>query len=261
MAEFTAQAPKRIVKNRRRRVLRIWLLIAFLALFAMLAPFLFEGRAEFLEFDELGGAMMVLGLLLSITGFITAGFYRGLARTEDRLHAAAADPSRNSHRFTYAPEEWRAFVHEAYRKDASRSKGTWVLVAVISLVVGVGFAFVTGDIAFSAIFIVALLAFLSLFAFGAPLARRSKLLRSEPEVVLSREGLLVGSALHPFASGWTTLENVDFKDGWLTIVYAAPTRTGMQDYTADVWFPERLRPAVQQALHATFGNPPPPSAV
>ena len=74
-------------------------------------------------------------------------------------------------------------------------------------------------------------------------------------MLLSRKGLLVGDALHPFDAVGSTLRDVDFKDGWITFVYDAPTRTGYQDYTADVWVPERLQTEVAAALDALFRAP------
>jgi hypothetical protein len=265
MADLPDMTPKPRAKNRRRRVQRIWILVAFLSLFAMFSPFIFEGQAEFLEIDRFGGALMLLGMLLAITGFVASGFYRGLARLEDRLQrtrpaegpqGADTIPSPPADRFLFTPEEWRFSVNAAYVKDIRHTLSTWLVIVFFSFVICSGFAIATGNaVLFSILGGVLTLLFGNL-AFLAPIVRRRRLLRSEPEVVLSREGLLVGSALHSFAQGWTTLESVDFKDGWLTVVYSAPTRTGRQDYAADVWFPERLQPQVHSALHALFEAPP-----
>ena len=235
--------------------MRIWLLVSLLSLFVMLAPFIFEGQADFLDFSEGGGAMVVIGFLLAVTGFITAWFYRGLAKVEDEVRRTAGTPSSILHGWTYSPEEWADFVDASWHKDRKRSISTWKLIALVSLGVSPIIAIVTGDIPFTAIFVLALLAFLSLFAFGAPLRRRAKLRRSRPEVLLSRQGLLVGDALHPFDAVGSTLRDVDFKDGWVTITYSAPTRTGYQDYSADVWVPERLQTEVAAALETLFRAP------
>ena len=84
--------------------MKIWLAIAFLSLFAMVSPFVFEGQADFLDFTEAGGAMVVVGFLLAVTGFITAWFYRGLAKVEDEVRRTAESPSAILHGWTYSPE-------------------------------------------------------------------------------------------------------------------------------------------------------------
>ena len=245
----------RIRPNRRRRVMRAWLAVSIVAAFVMLAPFLFEGQAEFLDFSQLGGAMALVGFFVFLTGLITAGFYRTLARTEDKVRRAAENEPSVLHRWTYAEDEWAAFAHEAWKKDRSRMTAVWILIAAVTVVLIPVTGLLTGDFAFAILFSLGLVAFLAIFAFGAPLARRAKMRRAPREVIVSRQGIVVGSSFLPFDAALVTLESVDFKDGWLSFTTVSPSRTGPQDWTVDVWVPARLRAAVDASLRATFGTP------
>jgi hypothetical protein len=209
--------------NRRTKVAIVWLFVSIVSFIIMLLPFLFEDVKAFDFFEGVGGAMVMIGALLGLTGIITSVLYFRMGKREARI---TGDAGGQLARWEYTDEEWRAFANLQYRERIKDNKAIWLTIAVISLICIVPLWFMIQDLVFIILFIAGLMAFLSIFIVLPPLVQRGRILRSPHLAVISDNGVEVGKelALFDFKISW--LDSLDIGDDVLTFTYsaiAAPT--------------------------------------
>jgi hypothetical protein len=131
----------------------MWLAITLLAAFGVFAPYIFD-----MDGFNGGYALAFLSLVLAITGLFVTIMYRGRARM---LDAIVSGQNLLAH-WTYSTEEWQSYTEKADKMERADKWALFRLVAIISIVVGIGFWLFHRESGFFAVFfIVGLLALLA----------------------------------------------------------------------------------------------------
>ena len=242
-------------RNMEKRLAADWTGVALVALAFMLLPFI-------TGMDLMGGgfALMTMALFVVITGVVAAVIY---GRRGARLQKLVSGENLLAH-WTYTPAEWRSYVEADFAEEKEEKAALFKLVAVIALVVGLGFLVVhrneAGVITF--IFILAVIALLGIVAFEVPRANRRKQERSGAEAYQSLAGAYVGGNYHDWGMMGARIEGAAIEDEpapMAVVSYWAPTQAGGQTYTVRVPIPAGKRDDaerwIQRLLEAVARNP------
>jgi hypothetical protein len=209
----------------------MWLAITLLAAFGVFAPYIFD-----MDGFNGGYALAFLSLVLAITGLFVTIMYRGRARM---LDAIVSGQNLLAH-WTYSTEEWQSYTEKADKMERADKWALFRLVAIISIVVGIGFWLFHRESGFFAVFfIVGLLALLAVVVLITTSYDHWQNRRYHGEVYLAREGALVNRQVHLWQGWGATLEGVGYreKDSILEITYSTPGRSNRNDYTLRVAVP------------------------
>jgi hypothetical protein len=209
--------------NHQWRVVRVWVLLTILFFAACFVP----GLAGI---DGMDGSFAIIAIcgMLVVSGLITLAFYIPRARrlgkmlNEDNFLVA----------WMLSDEEWKSYLSLDLAADKGLSKATFILITVISLVIGVILTIAFKDILFM-IIIAGLIAFLSLPAFTFPLMRSRRKKKSPPLVMIGENALYVGGSFSNWGSMGASLSgselNTTTNPAILTFTVVYPSRTGMSE--------------------------------
>jgi hypothetical protein len=209
--------------NHQWRVVRVWVFLTILFLAACFVP----GLAGIDGMDG-GFAIITICGMLVISGIVTLAFYVPRARRLDKML--------NEDNFLVAwmlsDEEWKSYLAMDLAADKGLSKSTFILITVISLVIGIFLSVVFKDLLFM-IIIAGLIAFLSLPAFTFPLLRSRRKRRNPPLVMIGENALYVGGSFSNWGSMGASLNGSELDTSTnpaiLTLSVVYPTRTGMSE--------------------------------
>lgn len=202
-----------------------------------------------------GGAMLLVGLLLFIMGWVIFALFRKRALLLDRMLQGKELLAY----WEYSPEEWSDFTKEAFEERKSANKATFLLIAVISVVVMGLFMLAMGFDEASLLVGAFMLGFLVLLggvaALSAWLPYRRRRRLSRGRVLIAQKGLWVEGDLHEWITIGNRLEAVVYEsaDKRLLFRYSAMNRTGRQYLDVSLPVPSGKEKQAQQLLTA-FGK-------
>jgi hypothetical protein len=217
--------------NPQRRTAVICWVITALFIFAIFAPSIFG-------MDSMNGgfAISFLSLVAAITSLVVAIMYQGRAGALDRI---LKGENRLAH-WTYDPAEWQAYAEKEYATEKREKRNLFYLVAVISLVVGIGFTIAHPDGGWVVLGMLGGL--LVLIAFVAVSTTRYDYWMNKKylgEAYIARDGVYLNRQLHLFRGWGASLDDVSYneEEKFLAFQYSTPNRTGRADYTLRVPVP------------------------
>jgi len=115
--------------------------------------------------------------------------------------------------FTYTPEQWRGYAEWNFAEEAGEKKALWLLVFVISLVIGLGFMAVMRDEASVWVFgfLMGLMALLLVLAVYLPRRTYRQHLKRVGEVYIGDSGLYLNGSVHSWNLPGARLESAAFE--------------------------------------------------
>jgi Ca2+/Na+ antiporter len=210
----------------------VWWIITGLSVFGIFAPELFG-----LELFSGGAAISAICILLAISGLIVAVIYTARARKLDKVLKG----SNLLAHWTYSQEEWQLYTEEEYKRQKEGNKGLFIMIAVISLVIGIIYFIADRQngqwVFFSMVGLIALIGFVAWFTAFYNYGQNKN---NRGEVYFTPDAVYINRQLHDFKSLDAKLEKTVLKGDrqkYIEFVYSAPTRTGRQDYEARVPVP------------------------
>jgi len=191
--------------NPPRRSALIWASVGLVGVLAIFAP----GVLGIDGFDG-GFAMQVMGLFVGIAGLTGAIIYNKLARAVDGM---LKEKNLLAH-WTYTPEEWRRYTEKEYAEDSKARKGLFIMITVISLIIGLGWWIFTREyplLIFSVIFGIIALTGLTAYLTAASNYRRNR--KFLGEVYITLDGVYLNRQIHIWKGIGTSLEKAVYEEG------------------------------------------------
>ena len=231
-------------KNPQKTVVRVALGVVLLGTLLIVLPFFtMDGMSG-------GFALTTGGAFIFLCGAITAAVYASRARTLGRI---LAEKNLLAH-WRVDDAEQRRHADAEYEEEKKEKGALFLVVAVITLAIGLVFLFVAGE-AGPIVFLVLLgvLAIVGLVAWSGPRIHRRRSRRIGGEVYISADGAYVDGMLHTWRLLGARIEHASFEEGQtptLEIAYSAPVMYGRQAYTIRIPVPrdqeERAREVVRK---------------
>jgi hypothetical protein len=170
---------------------------------AVIWPFVYQSFGSGFSF-----ASILMGGLFLIGGLVGMWLFGRQAAMVRRMVAGDC----LAH-FTYSPEEWTKFAQWDYGEEASDKRAIWLLIFVISLVVGLGFMAVMQDEASVWVFggLMGFMAVLWLLAWAMPKLTYRRDLKAAGEVYVGQDGIYLNGSVHSWNTWGARLDSVSFK--------------------------------------------------
>jgi hypothetical protein len=219
--------PPRITSN-------VWWGITAVAIFLIFLPGLIG-----LEGFNGGFAVSFIAFFLVIIGVIVAVIYMKRASVLDKIFKGENVLAH----WTYAQEEWTEYAKKEYAREKAGKNTLFLIVAGISLLVGLGFLLVTRNSAgfwvfLSMLALIAIIGFTAWFTSWYNFRQNMKYLG---ETYITPHAVYLNRQLHTWNSLGAWLDSVSIKgddDPYIEFKYMAPTRTGVQEYNVNVPIPK-----------------------
>ena len=225
----------------RRTAIICWILTA-LFVFAIFAPSIFG-----MDGPNGGFAISFLSLVAAITTLIVAIMYQGRASALGRIFKGE---NLLTH-WKYDPVEWQAYAEKEYVTEKRDKRNLFYLVAVISLVVGVGFTIAHPDVGWVLLGVfgglLVFIAILVLFSTRYNYRMNKKYLG---EAYITPDGVYLNRQLHLWRGWGASLDAFSYneEDKFLAFQYSTPNRTGRVDITVRVPVPAGKEQEARQIL-------------
>ncbi|MBI4311132.1 MAG: hypothetical protein HY681_05055 [Chloroflexi bacterium] len=201
-----------------------------------------------------GGALFFVGLAVFLTGLASGILFWRLAVSLDSI-------CRGEHllaHWTYAPEEWSRYSEAEHDKDRRDKWALFRLVAIIAVVVGVGFTIVKHNDTWLLILtmIGGLIALIGAVAYLS-IVSSYRANRTHPgEAYIGNNGLLLGRSFHYWRLPLSFLHSVAYKEGapsYLEIVYSAQSGIARGQYTVRVPVPKGQEDVAKRVIESLTG--------
>lgn len=157
-------------------------------------------------------ALIVIGGMLALTGLVTALIF---GRQYAWLRRLMAGEGLLAH-WQLAPEQWRDFVQRDMQRSRGEKLARLVMVAVMAVVVGLGFVLFAPDRGAGLVVagvLTGMVMLLALIVLLMPLWTRRRLLRALPQVWLGPEGVCIGHQAHHWSGLGSRLESARLQRG------------------------------------------------
>ncbi|WP_412852115.1 hypothetical protein [Ectothiorhodospira shaposhnikovii] len=157
-------------------------------------------------------ALIVIGGMLALTGLVTALIF---GRQYAWLRRLMAGEGLLAH-WQLAPEHWRDFVQRDMRRSRGEKLARLVMVAVMAVVVGLGFVLFAPDRGAGLVVagvLTGMVLLLALIVLLMPLWTRRRLLQALPQVWLGLEGVCIGHQAHHWSGLGSRLESARLQRG------------------------------------------------
>jgi len=231
-------------KNQQWKVVRVWSFLSILFLVACFVP-------GFAGIDGMDGGFAIITVFgfLVICGVVVIAVYSHRARQLDKM----INNDQNLARWEIEKSLWMQYVSLDFAEDKSISKGTFILIAIISLVIGIALSLLFQDILMLFICL-GIIVMLIIPAFTFPWFRKRKKLRNPPLVIISENSVYVGGTYFNWDMLGARLNNVQMDTSgqplMLRFNMSYPTRTGIENYEIRVPVPPaRLEEAYRIQEH------------
>lgn len=221
-------------ENPTRRTAQIWIGITLLAIFGIFAPSVFG-----IDGFDGGFAISTISLVIAITAAITVVIFHRMANAVDRV---LRGEDLLAH-WEYSPEEWRRYTEKEYAEDRAAKKGLFILIAIISVIVGTGFViFVPDSLAITAIMIASLIILIGAVAFISARYEHYRNVKSHGEAFITRTSVYLNRRIHLWKGIGTRFEGAELRAAGrrpavLAIEYSAFARHGRNYYTIRIPVP------------------------
>ena len=219
------------MKNSQRSIVNLWLILMLVFIFCMFLPSIIGLDG----FD--GGFALGFGAgFMVIVSLIVIFIYRSRAKQLDKILAGEGRVAV----WQYSQDEWLRFIEVDFKEEKQSKKTLFIIVAVISVIVGVIMMIVVED-PLALLIALGIIPIVAIPAFWAPRARHNKLKNSEPKALISEKGVIIGRMFHLWVNLGATLDQVvlitDEQPPILEFHYSMPTRTGRQTEVARLPLP------------------------
>ena len=220
--------------NPPRRTAIVWCFITALSVLGIFNTAIFG-----IDGFNGGFTLSFMSIFLFIMGIIIAVIY---FRRAVALEEMLSGKNLLAH-WTYSKSEWLAFADREHREQVEFSRGLFLMIAVISVIVGVIFVIAVPDSLLStSITIGGLIVIIGFTALFTTWQRHNQNLNHLGEVYLNRGGVYINRELHNWTTLGARLEGASIDDKHLgqsiiTFTYSAPTRMGRTSYNARVPVP------------------------
>jgi hypothetical protein len=225
------------IPNSARTTSIVWGVLSVLFLVGIFTPFI----ADFTGADTKNWmfATMFFSFVLCITSIVVAVMYAKRARITGSI---LRGENLLAH-WTYTEEEWARYAKTEHKEFKQHNRSLFILVTVISVIIGVFFIIMNPDdwIIFVAIVLgIIIIAGGSAFLAVALSERQNR--KYHGEVFITADGLLINRILHLWKGYGATLEGAVYEDTGraipvIVISYSAPSRSGSQMWTVRVPVP------------------------
>ena len=200
----------------------VFLILTLVFIFMIFLPSILN-----LDMMRWGYGISFISVFLVISFAITSGVYGSMAR---RLNLVFSGVSIIAH-WEYNQEEWLEYSKEEFEKQKTEKWGLFIMIAVITIIVGGIFALTHRD-AWKVLTIV-FIGLLLLLALVVIITTKGKYAKDRkninPEVYISLNGIYLAGEFHVWNFLTSKLEEVDFDENKMLIIinYSYMTRTGL----------------------------------
>jgi hypothetical protein len=220
-----------MIQNTQRRIVNLWYIISIFCVLSVFLP-------SFLGIDGMEGgfAISFVAGFMVIVGIIIILVYRSRAKQLDNILSGEGRIAL----WQYTAAEWMRFAAADFEDEKKIKRNLFIMVTVISIVIGVILVIVTQDPLI--LFIIAgIIAIVAIPAFWAPRYRFKKLQHSEAEALIAENGVIVGKMFHLWVKLGARLDKVvidmESDPKLIEFTYSIPTRNGRQEEIARVPVP------------------------
>jgi hypothetical protein len=219
-------------KNSYSYTALVFLILTIVFIFTIFLPSLLK-----MDMMRWGFGISFISVFLVISFAITSCVFASMAR---RLNMVFSGVSIIAH-WEYSREEWLEYSKEEFKKQKSEKWSLFIMVAVITIVVG-GIFILTHRDAWKALAIV-FTGLLLILALTVIITTRSKYAKDNknisPEVYISFNGIYIAGEFHTWNFLSSKLEEVNFDESKMLIMidYSYMTRTGLSHSVARIPVP------------------------
>ncbi|MEI6747629.1 MAG: hypothetical protein WCM93_00590 [Bacteroidota bacterium] len=220
-----------MITNTQRRIVNQWYVITLVFLIGIFIPSWYgmDGMEGGFGISFLAGFMVMVGLIVII-------IYNSRAKQMGKILKGEGKIAE----WRYTPDEWIRFVAADFEDEKKTKKNLFIMVVVISVIVGVLMTVVIQN-ALILFIIAGILVIVAIPAFLVPRFRYRKLQHSEAEALIAENGVIVGKMFHLWVKLGARLDQVSINSeddpNIIEFSYSMPTRTGMQEEVARVPIP------------------------
>jgi len=220
-----------MIQNTQQRIVNLWYIITLIFIVGVFIPSWLgiEGMDGGFGLSFLAGFAVIVGLIVIVV-------YRQRARQMDKILSGEGRMAL----WRYTTEEWIRFVSEDFKIEKTEKRNLFLLILIISLIIGILMLAVIKD-PIIMIIIAGIIGIVAIPAFWAPRYRFRKLKHSQAEALISENGVIVGKMFHLWTGLGATLDHVSINSGTdqniIEFTYSMPARTGRQSITARVPIP------------------------
>jgi hypothetical protein len=219
------------ISNTQRSIVNRWYFITLFFLIGIFVP----GWVGLDGMDGGFGISFLSGFMV-LVGLIVIFIYRARAKQMDKILNGEGKIAL----WKFSPELWIRFVETDFKEEKTEKRNLFILVAVISLIVGILLMIVIQDLLILLI-ILGILVLVAIPAFWAPRYRFRKLQHSKAEALITEKGVIVGKLFHLWMGLGASLDEVTLENNEdpaiLSFRYSMPTRNGRDEQTARVPVP------------------------
>ena len=220
------------LKNPYKKISIVLLILTIVFIFVIFLPSILN-----MDMMKWGFGIAFFSIFLALTFAITSGIYASMAK---RLNMVFSDANIIAH-WKYSPEEWSSYSKEEFKKQKSENWGLFLLISVITIVVGGIFTLTHRD-AWKPLTIglLGLLVLLAIIAFTIPRTKYARDRKNiDPEVYICLNGIYLAGEFHIWNFFSSKLEYVNFDENEMLIIikYSYRTRTGTSYATARIPVP------------------------
>jgi hypothetical protein len=221
----------------------VWWVITAVSIFVIFLPEIIGLKG----FDG-GFAVSFVGFFLVIIGVIVAVIYMKRASVLDKIFNGEDVLAH----WTYPLKEWTEYANKEYQREKATKKTLFWIVSVIALLIGAGFFLFDhkagGWVFLSMLALIGIIGFTAWFTAWYNFRENMKYLG---ETYITPHAVYLNRQLHTWNSLGSWLDGVAVKgdsDPYLEFKYMAPTRTGVQEYNANVPIPKGKEMEAQEIL-------------
>lgn len=210
--------------NLQWNVVRTWAILGIVFLAACFLP-------AALDIDGMNGGYAIITLcgFLVVVSLVVLAFFIPRARRLDKM----LNQGEYLARWDIEPALWKEFVSYDFNADNRISRGTFKLVSIITVIIGVLLTLVTRDL-LMAVICLGIIVLLIIPAFAFPWFRKRKKLRNPPLVVFSSESVYVGGTYFNWNMAGSRLDSAIIEQveslTIMKLVMSYPARTGIESW-------------------------------
>ena len=202
-----------------------------------------------------GFALAFFGVFVIIVGIISLFFFNRFAR----LSGSILKKENIIAHWTYSPGEWQQYIEEEHSEDKTDKRHLFIMVAVISVVVGIVMLIIyPGDPLLIFYIIFGIIAVIGLTAYLSIVAVYSGNKKQAGDVYIARDGASLSGRLHIWRGLGTRLMGARYEEGKHSlpriIVQYSPANLARNYYTARIPVPRGQEETAQSIVAQIQGS-------